>query len=161
MNVSIIAAMGKNRELGFGNKLPWHLPDDLKRFKALTRDHAVIMGRKTFESIGKPLPERKNIIVTRDPGYVVAGAIVTHSIEEAIKEAGDDSEIFVIGGAEIYRLALPRANKMYLTFVEAELQADVYFPEFDGAEWNVVREEPHEANEKHKYRFTFREYERK
>src|SRR5258708_5209104 len=161
MNVSIIAAMGKNRELGFGNKLPWHLPDDLKRFKALTRDHAVIMGRKTFESIGKPLPERKNIIVTRDPGYVVAGAIVTHSIEEAIKEAGDDSEIFVIGGAEIYRLALPRANKMYLTFVEAELQADVYFQEFDGAEWNVVREEPHEANEKHKYRFTFREYERK
>jgi dihydrofolate reductase len=161
MNISIIAAMGKKRELGFGGKLPWHLSDDLKRFKALTYRHAVVMGRKTYESIGKPLPERKNIIVTRDPAYVAAGCAVSHSIEEAFKAAEGDSEIFVIGGAEIYKLALPYANKMYLTFVEAELEADVYFPEFNPTEWSVVKEEPHEADEKHPYRFTFREYKRK
>lgn len=158
--------MGKNRELGFGNKLPWHLPDDLKRFKELTRGHAVIMGRKTFESIGRPLPERKNIIITRSRGYVAPNCIVADSLEKALEEEANgkggqnDSEVFVIGGAEIYKLALPRADKMYLTFVEAAPEADTYFPEFDESEWRVVRSEPHAADEKHPHPFIFKVYDR-
>jgi dihydrofolate reductase len=155
MNVSLVAAMGKNRELGFHNKLPWHLPDDLKRFKEVTRGHAVIMGRKTFESIGRPLPQRKNIVITRNATYAAPGCSVVHSIEDALREAADDAEIFVIGGAEIYKLALPYANKMYLTFVEAAPQADAYFPEFNKSDWNVVREEAHAADAAHPYPFVF------
>jgi len=163
MTISMIGAMGKSRELGFGNKLPWHLPDDLKRFKELTRGHAVIMGRKTFESIGRPLPERKNIVITRDHAYVAPGCTVVGSFEEALKEARDtegDGEVFIIGGAEIYKLALPMADKMYLTFVDAEREADAFFPEFKEGEWNVVQEESHPADDRHLYAFTFRVYER-
>ncbi len=161
MNVSLIAAMGKNRELGFGNELPWHLPDDLRRFNALTRGHAVLMGRKTYESIGKPLPERKNIVVTRDANYAAPGCIVAHSIEETISVAGNDNEIFIIGGGEIYKLALPLANKMYLTFVDAEIPADTFFPEFNESEWWVTKSESHEQDEKHAYPFVFKIFERK
>ena len=161
--IVLMAAIGKNRELGFGNKLPWHLPDDLKRFKEITRGHAIIMGRKTYESIGKALPERKNIVVTRNAGYQAPGAVVVDSIEEALREAsaaaGED--VFVIGGGEIYKLALPFADKMYLTFVDAEIPADTYFPEFNEGEWRVTGAVPHEADEKHLYRFIFKTYERK
>jgi len=160
MNITLIGAMGKNRELGFQNKLPWHLPDDLKRFKSLTRGHAVIMGRKTYESIGRPLPERKNIIITRDAAYAAPGCETAHSIEEALKMAGVDAETFVIGGAEIYTLALPYANKLDLTFVEAEMAADAYFPELNESEWRVVSEEAHEVDDTHPYRFVFRVYEK-
>lgn len=163
--VSIIAAMGRNRGLGFGNKLPWHLPDDLKRFKEFTRGHAVIMGRRTFESIGRPLPDRKNIIVSRDGGYAAPGCEVVASIEEAFKAAdgdtaGGDGEVFVIGGAQIYALALPYAAKMYLTFVDAEVPADAFFPAFDEAAWTVTASESHAADGKHPYPFVFKVFER-
>jgi len=161
--IVLMAAMGRNRELGFGNKLPWHLPDDLKRFKEITRGHSIIMGRKTYESIGKALPERKNIVVTRNAGYQAPGAVVVGSIEEAFKEAGNggDEDVFVIGGGEIYKLALPYADRMYLTFVDAEIPADTYFPEFNENEWRVTDAVPHEADEKHAHRFVFKTYEKR
>ena len=161
MIVSLIAIMDRGRGLGFENKLSWHLPDDLKRFKATTKGHAIIMGRKTFESIGRPLPDRKNIIITRNTGYSAPGCILVHSIEEALKEAGDESEVFIIGGGEIYTLGLPYANKMYLTFVDAEIAADAHFPKFDEDEWNVITTETHAKDEKHPYEFTYKEYEKK
>lgn len=161
--IVLMAAIGRNRELGLGNKLPWHLPDDLKRFKEITRGHAVIMGRKTFESIGKALPERKNIVVTRNADYKAPGATVAGSIKEAFKEAGASGgeDVFVMGGGEIYKLALPYADKMYLTHVDAEIPADTYFPEFSEGEWRVIDAVPHEADEKHAHRFVFKTYERK
>jgi dihydrofolate reductase len=160
-NVSIIAAVGKNNEIGLDNKLLWKLPDDLKRFQKLTKGHAVIMGRKTFESIGKPLPERKNIVVTRQSDYKAQGCTVVRSLEAALEAAGDDDEPFVIGGSELYDLALPYANKLYLTFVDAEPEADVYFPELDVKEWKFVSKEEHAADERHIHAFTFTIYERK
>jgi dihydrofolate reductase len=161
--IVLMAAIGRNRELGFGNKLPWHLPDDLKRFKEITRGHSIIMGRKTYESIGKALPERKNIVITRNADYKAPGAVVVGSIEEAFKETGAAAgeDVFVIGGGEIYRLALPYADKMYLTFVDAEIPADTYFPEFNENEWRITGAVPHEADEKHAHRFVFKTYERK
>lgn len=175
MNISIIAAMGRNRELGFGNQLPWHLPDDLKRFKALTTGHVIVMGRKTYEAIGRPLPNRTNVVITRNKGFSAHGCVVVNSMEDAIKTAetsrssvGANSantansadEIFVIGGAEIYKLALPFANRMYLTHVDADMNADVYFPEFNEKEWRIVKTEPHARDEKHPYSFVFKVYER-
>ena len=159
--ISLIAAMGKNRELGFGNKLPWHLPDDLKRFKDLTRGHAVIMGRRTFESIGRPLPDRKNIIITRNSDFRAESCDTVGSMEEAIHVAGDDPEIFVIGGGEIYALGLPYANRMYLTFVDAEFPANAFFPEFDEAQWHVTSEVPHDQDPKHPYSFVFKTFEKR
>lgn len=161
MILSLILAIGKNNEIGFGNKLPWHLPDDLKRFKETTREHSVIMGRKTYESIGRLLPERKNIIITRDKSYRAEGAVIVSSIEEAIKECENEDEAFVIGGGEICKLALPYASQMYLTHVDTELPADSFFPEFDQKEWRVTSEEFHSKDEKHLYDFTFKRYERK
>lgn len=121
------------------------------------------MGRKTYESIGKPLPERRNIVVTRNPGYLAPGCTVAASMEAALRaaHASMDEEIFVIGGAETYKLALPFAGRMYLTFVDAERDADAYFPYFDGSEWSVIKTEDHEADEKHPYRFSFNIYEKK
>jgi len=159
--ISIIAAIGKNRELGFKNTLLWHLSDDLKRFKNLTRGHAVIMGRKTYETIGKPLPERKNIVITRNPAYVAPGCTVVASLDDAIKAAGNDPEIFVMGGGEIYALALARADRMYLTFVDAAIEADTFFPEFSETEWKLASEEPHAVDEKHAYPFVFRIYDKR
>ncbi|HEX4104413.1 MAG TPA: dihydrofolate reductase [Candidatus Paceibacterota bacterium] len=165
MNISLIGAMGKNREFGLGDQLPWHLPDDLKHFKALTRGHTVIMGRKTYESIGKPLPDRKNIIITRNKDFKADGCVVVGSMEEALAEtkndpAGNDRKVFVIGGAEIYKLALPYAQKIYLTLVDASPKADKYFPEFGEKEWRLIKEESHARDEKHPHAFVFREYER-
>jgi len=158
--ISLILAIGKNNEIGFGNKLPWHLPDDLKRFRDITRGHTVIMGRKTYESIGRLLPERKNIIITRDKNYKVAGATMVSSIEEAIKETENEEEAFVIGGGEICKLALPYAKKMYLTHVDTSLPADSFFPQFDINDWKIVKEEFHPRDAKHKFDFTFKIYEK-
>ena len=130
--ISIIAAIGQNRELGRGNKLLWHISADLKRFKQLTQGHAVIMGRKTFESIGKPLPNRTNIIITRDDKFTVPDCKVVYSIKEAINIAKEVSpgEIFFIGGGEVYRQALPYADKLYLTMVSGRYEADTFFPPY-------------------------------
>jgi dihydrofolate reductase len=170
MILSFVIAFGKNRGLGFGNKLPWNLPDDLKRFKEITRGHTVIMGRKTYDSLGRSptgepmgrlLPERKNIIITRDTSYKVDGATIAHSIEEAIEEVKNEDEAFVIGGAEILKLALPYVDKMYLTHVDAEVEADSFFPEINWEEWKTVSEEFHPKDDRHLYDFTYRVYEKK
>jgi len=148
--VSAIAAIGKRRELGKDNKLIWKIPDDLKRLRALTVGHPVIMGRKTFDSvvayIGKPLPERPNIVITRDESWTHEGVIIAHSVEEAIAEARklDQNEIFIIGGTQIFESALPVTDKLYLTLVDAEADADSFFPSYETEFTKKVFEEDRE-----------------
>lgn len=146
MVISLIAAMDKHRVIGKDNTLPWKISADLKRFKELTSGKPVIMGRKTFESIGKPLPNRTNIIITRDKNYMASGCIVVHSVEGALKAAAVGKEVMVIGGAEIYKQFLPRANRLYLTLINEEFEGDAYFPEYNKNEWKEVFREDHEDN---------------
>ena len=141
--ISLIAALGKNRVIGNENKLIWSIPADMKRFREITTGKPVIMGTKTFESIGRPLPKRKNIIITRDRDYKAEGCIVVNSPEESLKAAGD-GEVMVMGGAQIYAEFLPMAHKMYLTFIDEEFEGDAYFPEYDENEWEEARREEHE-----------------
>ena len=156
MTISIISAIGREREIGIEGKLPWHIPEDLKRFKEITKGHTVIMGRKTFESIGRPLPNRKNIIVTRNPNFLApSGCIIVRSFEEALNIVKDDQEAFVIGGAEIYSVALPSVKRMYLTQVDYHGPADTYFPDFDLSEWDIVTEQAHQKSESAQYDFKF------
>ena len=161
MIVSLIAAMARNRVIGCDNGLPWHLPEDLRRFKARTSGHIVVMGRRTWESVGAPLPDRRCIVVTRDRNYHADGAEVVHSLDDALARAADEQEVFVLGGAEIYALALPRADRIYLTVVHAEPEGDTYFPEFDDTEWTLTEEEHHDADDRHASSFSFRTYERR
>ncbi len=133
--VSVIAAMARNRVIGIDNTLPWRLSEDLKHFKALTMGHHIIMGRKTYESIGKPLPGRTTVIVTRDPAYRVAGCLTAHSLDAAIAACAGDAEVFFVGGAELYAQVLPRADRLYLTEIQADYAGDAHFPEFDRALW--------------------------
>ena len=155
MIISFVAAMGKNRVIGKNGKLPWHLPKDLKHFHDMTLGKPVIMGRKTYESIGKPLPDRTNIIITRDQSYKAEGCIVVHTIDEALKAAGNAEEVMVIGGSQIYKEFLPRANRMYLTFIDEEFQGDTYFPEYNIEEWKEISYEEHERDAENKYDFRF------
>lgn len=143
--LSLIVAIAKNRVIGLNNTLPWHLPEDLKRFRALTTGHHIIMGRKTYDSLGRLLPGRTTVIVTRNPDYKVEGAIVLHSLEAAIAACGDDNEAFLIGGAELYKDGLKLANKLYITEIHAEYQGDAFFPEFDASKWQVCESESHKA----------------
>ena len=152
--------MAENRVIGVNNTLPWRLPADLKHFRKLTTGHHVIMGRRNYESIGKPLPDRTNIVITHDPNYRAPGCLVAHSIEEALAIANSDPEIFVIGGAEIYRQALNSADRLYLTLIHAHINGDTYFPEFDGSHWQEVERERHEADERNPYPYTFLIYAR-
>ncbi|MDD5388448.1 MAG: dihydrofolate reductase [Gallionellaceae bacterium] len=133
--VSVIAAMARNRVIGIDNALPWRLSEDLKHFKALTMGHHIIMGRKTYESIGKPLPGRTTVIVTRDPAYRVEGCLTAHSLDAAIAACAGDGEVFFVGGAELYAQVLPRADRLYLTEIQADYVGDAWFPEFDRALW--------------------------
>ncbi len=134
--------MAKNRVIGANNKIPWHLPDDLKMFKRLTMGHHIVMGRKTYESIGRLLPGRTTVIVTRQRDYAVPGAIIAHSLHDAINAAARDGEIFVIGGAALFRDALPLADRIHLSLVDAEPKGDTWMPEFDAATWSeVLRQE--------------------
>ncbi len=136
LHLAIIAALARNGVIGIDNRLPWRLPGDLKRFKTLTMGHPIIMGRKTWESIGKPLPGRRNLVVSRNPDYLAAGAEVFGSLKAALRAcAGCEGEIFVVGGAELYALALPIADRMYLTEVLSEVDGDAYFPDFDRSLW--------------------------
>jgi len=147
--LTLLAALAKNRVIGIDNRLPWRLPEDLKRFKALTLGHPIIMGRKTWESLGRPLPGRSNIIVSRSPGYAASGASVVQSLAEAVSLAASSGadEAFVIGGAEIYRQALPLAQCLQLTEIAEDFPGDVYFPEFDKCDWlEIARECHHSAN---------------
>jgi dihydrofolate reductase len=141
--LSVIAAMAKNRVIGINNTLPWRLSEDLMHFKALTMGHHIIMGRKTYESIGKPLPGRTTVIVTRDPAYRVEGCVTATSIDAAIAACGDDGEVFFVGGAELYAQVLPRADRLYLTEIQAEFQGDAWFPVFDRAVWREAGRDAH------------------
>lgn len=159
--IAIIAALARNRTIGAGNKMPWHLPEDLKRFRQLTTGHRVIMGRKTFESIGRPLPNRTNIIVTRSTSFAAAGCMIVHTLEEAFAAGPPDTMAFVIGGGDIYAQTLDRASKMYLTEIDAEIAGDAFFPPFDRSEWIEVRREPRGADESQTMSFSFVDYERR
>jgi len=153
--ISIIAALAENRVIGLNNTLPWRLPNDLKHFRRLTTGHAIILGRKNYESIGKPLPERTNIVITRNRDFRADGCLIAHSLDEALVLADNDPEIFIIGGAEIYRAALARTNRLYLTRVHAAIPGDTYFPEFDETEWREISRERHERDERHAYAYSF------
>ena len=139
--ISIIVAMSKNRVIGVKNSLPWHISEDLKRFKRLTTGYPIIMGRKTFESIGKPLPERRNIVVSRNQNLKVQDVEVVKSIEDALKICSSENLIYIIGGEQIYNLAMPYANNIHLTEVNKEVEGDAFFPEFDKKEWKEIARE--------------------
>lgn len=156
---SIIAAMASNRAIGINNTLPWRLPADLAHFKALTLGHHIIMGRKTYESLGKPLPGRTSVIVTRDRGYSVPGCVVAHSLEAAMAACDGDTEAFFIGGADLYRQALELADRIYLTEVKTEVAGDAWFPEFDHAGWRESSRKHCSADEKNPFDHDFVVYE--
>ncbi len=160
MIVSLVAAMAENRVIGRNGKLPWHLPKDLKFFKKLTVDHTVIMGRKTFEEIKHPLDNRRNVVVSRNPGFHPRGVTVVPSLQEALALGATEEEVFVVGGGEIFRQALPRADRLYLTVVHAQVEGDTRFPEFNQDGWVLESDERHEADDKHAYAFSFRTYRR-
>jgi dihydrofolate reductase len=144
--ISIICAIGKNKEIGFQNKLLWDIPDDMQHFKDITTDHTVVMGQKTFESIGKPLPNRHNIVVTLDKNYKNPDCEVRYSLEEVLEEAKNSpEEIFIIGGGQIYKQSIPYADKLYLTIVDDSPEADTYFPDYSEFK-NIVKEEDKEYN---------------
>ena len=156
--IVLIAAAAENNALGKDNQLLWHLPDDFKRFKMITTGHYIIMGRKTFESFPKPLPNRVHVIVTRQSGYKAENCIVVGSFGEALKVCPEKEDVYVIGGGEIYSLALPFADKIELTRVHTSLEADAYFPEFDEADWKLASTEYHPKDDRHQYDFTYETY---
>ena len=160
--IVMIAAAGENNELGIDNGLPWHLPDDFKRFKKLTSHHFIIMGRKTFESLEKPLPNRVHIVITRDRTYGKEDAVVVYNMEEALNKAKSDKDVYIIGGGEIFEMGLEVADKIELTRVHATFKnADTFFPKFSKETWELISEEKHEKDERHKYAFTFETWVRK
>lgn len=138
MSLALIVAMASNRTIGINNTLPWRCPEDLKHFKALTMGHHMIMGRKTFDSIGKPLPGRTTVVISRDSALKIEGCLVAHSVDQAIAMCGDDSEIFVVGGAEIYAQTLPLADTLYITEIQQEVAGDAHFPDFDKTVWQEM-----------------------
>lgn len=160
--ITIIAAIGQNNELGKDNDLIWHLPADLKRFKKVTSGHHILMGRNTFESIGKPLPNRTSVIITRNNDYFKDGCLIADSIEKAI-ELTEGKDAFIIGGAQIYEQTLQKklADRLDITIVHETFEADVYFPEIDTSIWKEVSREDFKADEKNKYDYSFVSYERK
>ncbi len=158
--ISIIAAIGNNNELGKDNDLIWHLPADLKRFKKITTGHTIIMGRNTFESIGKPLPNRRSVIITRNKEYHKEGCEVVHSLEEALGLIEQEEKAFIIGGAQIYKEALTKelADELEITRVHQDFDADVYFPEINTKDWKIVFNEEHTPDEKNKFNYSFLKY---
>lgn len=160
--IVMIAAAGENNELGQDNGLPWYLPDDYKRFKKLTSHHFIIMGRKTFESLEKPLSNRVHIVITRDRNYGKEDAVVVYNMEEALNKAQSDKDVFIIGGGEIFEMGLEVADKIELTRVHATFEdADTFFPEFSKEKWKLISEVRHEKDDRHKYAFTFETWVRK
>jgi dihydrofolate reductase len=164
MRVSIIVAIAENGVIGRDGKLPWHLPRDLERFKRLTMEHTVIMGRRTWESIGRQLPGRRMIVVSRCADYRVnvGGVMVAQSLDEALRltEAADDTEAFVIGGSELFRESLPAADKLYVTRVRAAVAGDTFFPEVNWADWRLIESESHGADNRNEHALDFQIYER-
>lgn len=160
--VTFIVAAAENNAIGKGNQMPWHLPNDFKYFKAKTMDHSIIMGRKTFESIGKPLPGRRNIIISRQPTLNIEDVDVANSLQDVINYCRDEREIFIIGGAEIFNQAMPMADEILLTRVHTNIEgADAFFPELPESDWELISQEKHNKDEKHQYDYTFEVYKRK
>ncbi len=155
MSLSLIVAVADNGVIGQRNGLPWRLPEDLKRFRTLTMGKPVIMGRKTFDSIGKPLPGRINIVITRQAGLSLPGCLVVDSLPAAIAAAGAVDEAMIIGGAEVYRQALPTAQRVYLTRVHAQVEGDACFPELNAQQWRELEREDYPADERHAYAYSF------
>lgn len=161
MTITLIAAIAKDNALGKDNDLIWHLPEDLKRFKKTTSGHHIIMGRKTFESIGKPLPNRTTVIITRNDNYKAEGCLVVHSLDAALAISETEKEVFIIGGAQIYKEAIEIADKLDITEVHESFEADVYFPNINIAVWNEVKREDFKPDAKNKHPFSFVSYKRK
>lgn len=160
--ITLVAAIAENNAIGLNNDLLWHLPDDFKHFKAITSGHFIIMGRKTFESFPKPLPNRTHLIISRQKDYTAPeGCLVFSSLADAIAFAEGQEEVFVIGGGEIYKQALPLADKLELTRVHSNFEADTFFPDFDQNQWVLTKDNIHEQDEKHAYRFSFQTFIRK
>jgi dihydrofolate reductase len=153
--ISIIVAADERGGMGIGGRLPWHLPMDLRRFKALTMGKPIIMGRRTWDSIGRPLPGRRSIVLSRDIGLAIAGVTVARTFDDAIRLAGDVPEACVIGGAEVYRAALPSTDVIHLTRVHASVAADTHFPPLEPGEWTETRHEEHAADATHAHPFSF------
>jgi dihydrofolate reductase len=165
MIVSLIAAISQNYVIGKNNGLPWHLPDDMKYFMQTTKGHYVIMGRKNYQSIPekfRPLPNRSNIVVTRQSNFVAPGCFVTHNLTDAVEQAKKafETEVFLIGGSEVYREGLPLANRLYLTEIKANVEGDVYFPTFNKSDWNEISRINHPIDDHHIYAFDFVVYHR-
>ena len=159
--ITLIAAAGENNELGKDNDLVWHLPDDFKRFKTLTTGHYIIMGRKTFESFPKPLPNRIHVVISRNPDYKKEGALVVATMEAALEVAKEDLQPFIIGGGEIYQLGMAVADKIELTRVHGTFEADTFFPEIPEEDWELVHTEFHEKDDRHPFAFTYQTFLRK
>lgn len=162
MIVSQIAAMSRNRVIGKDNKLPWNMPDDLAYFFKVTRGHHIILGRKNFEANGKALPNRVNIVVTRNPNYKAPGCIVVENIQQALKysESKGEEEVFIVGGGQIYQASLGITNKIYLTIIDTEIKGDVFFPELDLKSWNVISKVAHSADSNNPFNYTYYIFER-
>lgn len=159
MKISMVAAMANNRIIGKDNQMPWHLPADLKHFKAVTLGKPIIMGRKTFESIGRPLPGRKNIVISRDTSYEAQGVEVVSTPELAIENAGDVPEVMIIGGGHIYDIFLPLCNRLYLTHIDLEVEGDTQFPDYESARtWTKEQVEEHKSDSLNPYNYTFITY---
>jgi len=153
--ISIIVAMDQNRVIGSDNALPWHLPADLKHFKAMTVGKPIIMGRKTWESLPGKLPGRTHIIITANPDYAVEGCVVVHSLEAALEAAGDALEVMIVGGAMLYQQALPLADRLYLTLVETQVEGDARFPEYNPSQWRELERQRHSSDEKNPFAYSF------
>ena len=158
--ISLIVAAAENGVIGRQGELPWRLSDDLRRFKTITMGKPIVMGRKTWESIGRPLPGRQNIVITRQAGFTADGCDVVSSVEEALQVAGGAEEVMIIGGSEIYALFLPHASRLYLTRVHADVEGDARLPDLDLAAWHLVSEERRAADERNEFDVSFRTYER-
>ena len=161
MIISLIVAMDRRGVIGAGGDLPWRLSDDLKQFKAITMGKPLVMGRKTHESIGRPLPGRRNIVLTRQQGYTAQGCVVCYDVESVLAACAGFEEVMVMGGATLYELFLPRAGRIYLTRVQAEVDGDTWFPPFDESAWNEVERQERQADARNEYPVSFRVLERK
>mgnify|MGYP001109037792 CR=1 FL=1 len=161
MKISLIAAMDHNRLIGSDNKLPWHLPADFAYFRSVTMGKPILMGRKTFESIGRPLPGRTNIVLSRDSALQIEGVVCVTDMDQAVEQAGDADELMVIGGSTIYEMLLPQADRLYITYVDGQFEGDAWFPVFSDADWVKVKASSHPADEKNDYSCEFVTYERR
>ena len=158
--ISIIVAMDTNRVIGKDNQMPWHMPADLRHFKEMTMGKPIVMGRKTYDSIGRPLPGRRNVIITRQQDLKIEGVEIVHSLPEALKLLTAEPEIMIIGGGQVFNEALPLATRLYFTIIEHEFAGDTYFPAWEKSDWQLIEQEAHPADEKNPYPYQFAVFQR-